>query len=75
MIPVQCDEYLVSTVDTDVLGPPLLTLKGFTALAITPSHQQNTQDFAEGRKNINGIFNNYVFNASHMRSGLHFQNG
>ena len=34
-----------------------------TALAITPSHQQNTHDFADGRKNIND-----------MRLGLHFQN-
>ena len=44
------------------------------ALAITPSHQQNTHDFADGRKNMNDIFNNYVCGASHMRSGLHFQN-
>ena len=29
------------------------------ALAITPSHQQNTHDFADGRKNMNDIFNNY----------------
>ena len=45
-----------------------------TALAITPSHQQNTHDFADGRKNMNDLFNNYVSSASHMRSGLHFQN-
>ena len=45
-----------------------------TALAITPSHQQNTHDFADGRKNMNDIFNNYVCSASHMRLGLHFQN-
>ena len=38
-----------------------------------PSHQQNTHDFADGRKNMNDIFNNYGCNASHMRSGLHFQ--
>ena len=44
------------------------------ALAITPSHQQNMHDFADGRKNMNGTFNNYVCSASHMRSGLHFQN-
>ena len=44
------------------------------ALAITPSHQQNTHDFADGRKNMNDIFNNYVCSVSHMRSGLHFQN-
>ena len=44
------------------------------ALMITPSHQQNTHDFAGGRKNMNDIFNNYVCSASHMRSGLHFQN-
>ena len=44
------------------------------ALAITPSHQQNTHDFADGRKNMNDIFNNYICSASHMRSGLHFQN-
>ena len=46
----------------------------YSALAITPSHQQNTHDFADGRKNMNDIFNNYVCSASHMRSGLHFQN-
>ena len=45
-----------------------------SALAITPSHQQNTHDFADGRKNMNDIINNYVCSASHMRSGLHFQN-
>ena len=45
-----------------------------TALAITPSHQQNTHDFADGRKNINDIFNNYVCSASLVRLGLHFQN-
>ena len=28
-----------------------------SALAITPSHQQNTDDFADGRKNMNYIFN------------------
>ena len=44
------------------------------ALAITQSHQQNTHDFADGRKNMNDIFNNHVCSASHMRSGLHFQN-
>ena len=44
------------------------------ALAITPSHPQNTHDFADGRKNMNGIFTNYVCNVSHMPSGLHFQN-
>ena len=45
-----------------------------TALAIMPSHQQNTHDFADGRKNMNDIFDNYVCSASHMRLGLHFQN-
>ena len=45
-----------------------------TALTITPSHQQNTQDFADGRKNMNDVFNNYVCSASHICSGLHFQN-
>ena len=45
-----------------------------TALAITPSHQQNTHDFADGRKNMNGTFNNYVYSASHMRPGHDFQN-
>ena len=45
-----------------------------TALAITLSHQQNTHDFADGRKNMNDIFNNYVCSASHMRLGLRFQN-
>ena len=44
------------------------------ALAITPSYQQNTHDFADGRKKTNDIFNNYIYSASHMRSGLHFQN-
>ena len=44
------------------------------ALAITPSHQQNTHGFADGRKNMNDIFNNCVCSASHMRSGLPFQN-
>ena len=37
-------------------------------------HQQNMHDFADGRKNMNDIFNNHVCSASHMRSGLHFQN-
>ena len=45
-----------------------------SALAITPSHQQNTHDFADGWKNMNGVFNNYVRSASYMRSGLDFQN-
>ena len=45
-----------------------------SALAITPFHQQNKHDLADGRKNMNDIFNNYVCSASHMRSGLHFQN-
>ena len=44
------------------------------ALAITPSHQQNKHDFADGCKNMNDIINSYVCSASHMRSGLHFQN-
>ena len=44
------------------------------ALAITPSHQQNTHDFADGCKNMNDIFNNHICSASHMRLGLHFQN-
>ena len=44
----------------------------YAALAITPSHQQNTHDFADECKNMNGIFNNHVCSASHMRSGLHF---
>ena len=44
------------------------------ALTITPSHQQKKQDFADGRKNMNGIFNNYVCSASHMHTGPHFQN-
>ena len=44
------------------------------ALAITPSHHQNTHVFAHGRKNMNDIFNNYVCSASHMRPELHFQN-
>ena len=44
------------------------------ALAITPSYQQNTYVFADGRKNMNDIFNNYVCSASHMHPGLHFQN-
>ena len=45
-----------------------------TALAITPSHQQNMHVFADGRKNMNAIFNNYVCSASNLRPGLHFQN-
>ena len=45
----------------------------FEALAITPSHQQYTHDFANGRKNMNGTINNYVYSASHMRPGHHFQ--
>ena len=45
-----------------------------TVLAITPSHQQNTHDFANGRNNMIGIFNDYVCSASHMRPGRHFQN-
>ena len=45
-----------------------------SALAITPSHQQNTHDFTDGCKNMNGIFNDYVCSASYMRSGLDFQN-
>ena len=49
-------------------------LNVLTALTITSSHQQNTHDFDDARKNMNGIFNNYVRSASHMRSGLHFQN-
>ena len=44
------------------------------ALAIMPSHKQNMHDFADGRKNINGIFNDYVCSASHMHPGRHFQN-
>ena len=48
--------------------------KECAALTITPSHQQNTHDFADGRKNMNDIFNDYVCSVSHMRSGLHFQN-
>ena len=42
-------------------------------LAITPYHQQNMHVFADGCKNINDIFNDYVPNASHMYPGLHFQ--
>ena len=40
----------------------------FAALAITPSHQQNTHVFADGRKNMNATFNNYVCSASHLRT-------
>ena len=47
---------------------------GCTALAITPSHHQNTHVFAHGRKNMNDIFNKYVCSASHMSPELHFQN-
>ena len=46
----------------------------FSALAIMLSHHQNMHVFADGRKNMNDIFNNYVCSASHMRPGLHFQN-
>ena len=49
-------------------------LDSLWALAITPSHQQNRHDFADGRKNMNGIFNNYVCSVSHMHPGRHFQN-
>ena len=35
----------------------------YAALAITPSHQQNTHDFTDGRKNMNYIFDNYVCSA------------
>ena len=52
----------------------LATFLYIAAFAITPSHQQNTHDFAGGRQNMNDIFNNYVCSASHMSSGLHFQN-
>ena len=45
-----------------------------SALAITPSHQQNTHDFDDGRKIMNDIFNKYVCSASHMHLVLHFQN-
>ena len=45
-----------------------------SALVITPSHQQNTHDFTDGRKNMNYIFDNYVRSASHMCPGRHFQN-
>ena len=41
---------------------------------ITPSNQQNTHDFADERKNMRDILNNYFCSVSHMRSGLHFQN-
>ena len=45
-----------------------------SALEIMMSHQQNTQVFADGRNNMNDVFDNYVCSASHMRPGLHFQN-
>ena len=45
-----------------------------SVFAIMLSHQQNTHDFADGHKNLNGIFNNHVCSASHMRPGCHFQN-
>ena len=35
---------------------------------------QNTHDFGDGCKNMNGIFNDYVCSASHMPPGGHFQN-
>ena len=38
-----------------------------TALAITPSHQQNTHDFADGRKNMNDIFNNHIWHLFAVR--------
>ena len=37
-----------------------------TVLAITLSHQQNTHVFADGRKKLNDIFNNYVCSESHI---------
>ena len=39
-----------------------------------PSHQQDMHVFADGRKNMNDIFNSYVCSGSHMRPGLQFQN-
>ena len=44
------------------------------AALIMPSHLQNTHVFADGRKDMNDIFNNHVCSASHMHPGLHFQN-
>ena len=38
------------------------------------SHKQNKHVFADGRKDINDIFNNHVCSASHMHEGLHLQN-
>ena len=38
------------------------------------SHQQIMHVFADERKNMNDITNNYVCSASNMRPGLHFQN-
>ena len=45
-----------------------------SALAITPSLQQNIHDFTDGRKNMKYIFHNYVCSASHMCPGRQFQN-
>ena len=45
-----------------------------TALAIMPSHQQNTHDSTDGRKNMKYIFDDYVRSVSHMCPGRHFQN-
>ena len=56
----------------DIIISSLAPLK--PALMIKPSHQQNTHDFADGRKNMNGIFNDYVCSASHMNLRRHFQN-
>ena len=43
-----------------------------TELTITPSHQQNTHDFADGRKNMNVIFHTHVCSTSHMCLGPWF---
>ena len=59
-------------------GFPLITRKGWAgswacnlwgegqvlALAITPSHQQNTHDFADGRKNMSSESPGYIENTS-----------
>ena len=73
-------EYLEFTTIVDIHNSVMETIMDIivqlwiSVLAITPFHQPNTHDFADGRKNMNGIFNNYVCSASHMCSGRQFQN-
>ena len=69
LAPSDCNR-LQHTMSSRILG----WASGNPALAITPSHQQNMQDFTDGLKNMNYIFDNYVCSESHMCPGRHFQN-